>query len=362
MRVLLTVLLITSIAAGIYFFVFVPSQDSEVAPVVTKTESEQVENAQPNRERATIASESIFVPYWADMSAISSTDADRLLYFGISVDENGVVENDAGYNALDSFLDNAGSTDKYLTVRMLDAEMNTAILKDSSSWQTIAESITDLAKEKGFDGVVLDLEVGLVAFHIAPESITGFTETLHEELEGRNLSLAMTIYGDTFFRKRPYDVKSLGKIVDEMMIMAYDFHKSFGTPGPNFPLNGREKYGYDFTTMVSDFTTLVEPEKLSVIFGMYGYEWTVDEQERPTKAGTAITLNQVEQKFYPQCSLSNCEINKDQQSAETKISYTAADGRTHIVWFEDDSSVEFKKDVVEEYGVSKIGYWAFGYF
>lgn len=374
MRVLFTVLLVTSVAAGIYFFVFAPKAELERAATVTETSPESGENAQPPREPATITSRSVFVPYWADMSSLAgasdesaadennSASERRLLYFGISVNENGVVEDDAGYLTLDSFISNAGSAEKYLTVRMLDAELNTAILKNSNSWQPIATSIAELAIAKGFDGVVLDLEVGLVAFHIAPAQITGFTQALNEELQSNDLSLAMTMYGDTFYRKRPYDVKALGNIVDEMMIMAYDFHKSFGTPGPNFPLNGRAEYGYDFTTMISDFTSLVEPGKLSIIFGMYGYEWTVDEQERPSTAGTAITLNQIEQKFYPQCSFSNCNTTQDQQSGETKISYTAADGRTHIVWFEDESSVELKKNIVEEYGVSKIGYWAFGYY
>ncbi len=378
MRVLLTVLCITCISVAVYFFVVVPEEAQESPDTIQNTDSRiEKDQKQSNIEPATINSTSVFVPYWADMvtladakdvnEATNATNAtesklDRLLYFGISVNENGVVEDDAGYLALDSFLANAGSAEKYLTVRMLDAEMNTAILKNSNSWQPIATSIAELAIAKGFDGVVLDLEVGLVAFHIAPAQITGFTQALHEELQSNDLSLAMTMYGDTFYRKRPYDVKALGNIVDEMMIMAYDFHKSFGTPGPNFPLNGRAEYGYDFTTMLSDFTTLVEPGKLSVIFGMYGYEWTVDEQERPSTAGTAITVNQIEQKFYPQCSFSNCQTTNDQVSAETKISYTAADGRTHIVWFENESSVELKKKIVEEYGVSKIGYWAFGYY
>lgn len=317
------------------------------------------ENNEPV-ESTNISREAVFAPYWADMSDLEN-QPERLLYFGISPLEDGINTSEPGYQNLQKFVNAKGQNETYLTVRMLDTEVNTAVLQNRSKWQPLAEEIADLALDNGFDGVVLDLEVGLIALHISPESITGFTKVLKEELEANDLPLAMTIYGDTFFRKRPYDVKQLGSIVDEIMIMAYDFHKSFGTAGPNFPLNGREEYRYDFTTMINDFSTIVDPDKLTVVFGMYGYEWNVDAQNRPLKSAEAITLNEVNKKFFPECGEANCKIERDEISAETKISFSDGE-RTRIIWYEDEESVDAKQKLLEKNGISSVGFWAYGYY
>lgn len=360
MRIFAYILVIAAFIFAGYSFFVTNKNNSSVPSTVVEEEYENktdVDDSQPVQ----VDSTSVFVPYWADMNAISSDESDRLLYFGISVDEEGVIKSDPGYANLDGFVESKGNKETYLTVRMLDSEINTAVLKDSSSWPTIAESIADIAEEKGFDGVVLDLEVGLIALHISPASITGFTQSLKDELTNRNIKLAMTMYGDTFYRKRPYDVKKLGEITDEMMIMAYDFHKSFGTPGPNFPLNGREGYGYDFTTMVNDFTKLVPAQKLTILFGMYGYEWNIDNENRPLKTATAVTLNQINNQYITNCTKTNCKVITDEVSAESKITYDEGD-RQHVIWYENEESVARKEKLLEEKGISKIGYWAYGYY
>lgn len=172
----------------------------------------------------------------------------------------------------------------------------------------------------------------------------------------------MTLYGDNFYRSRPYEVAKLAEIADEIMLMSYDFHKSFGEPGPNFPLNGREKYGYDFKLMVSDFTQVVPPSKLSVIFGMFGYEWIVDDKGRPLKSATAVTLNQINDRYLPECTLKDCKITRDNESAETTITFLDDQNRKHIIWYEDTESMALKEKFIQQHGISKIGYWAYGYY
>lgn len=165
----------------------------------------------------------------------------------------------------------------------------------------------------------------------------------------------MTIYGDTFYRKRPYDIKSIGSSLDELMIMAYDFSKSYGEPGPNFPHEGQEQYGYDLKTMIEDFANLVPREKLTVIFGMYGYDWTVDDKERPLKQAQALSFNEIKKKYPENCS--NCTTSRDELAQETKI--VAGD---HVIWFEDSTSAQKKQEYLKSQGIGNFAYWAYGYF
>lgn len=361
-RFLLVVLFIG--AAYMYIQGYVLNKPPEIKQGESQTQTDTTEPSQSDNETYTPASrsESVFVPYWAAMNGLASEEYDRLIYFGVSPTTSGVDTSDAGYRNMGTFVEAAGDNDIWLTVRMLNHEVNSDILNDPDTWQPVAADIARVASENGFDGVVLDLEVGLVSFHIKPESITGFTQEVADAVQGQGMPLAITLYGDTYYRGRPYDVKALGGIADEVMLMAYDFHKSFGTPGPNFPLGGRNIYNYDFTTMVNDFTSQVPREKLSIIFGMYGYEWIVDDQERPLKAAEAVTLNQVRQRFIPDCDESNCRVERDETSAETKVTFTGDQERPHVVWYEDEQSVEKKRELLEKEGIGQIIYWAYGYF
>jgi spore germination protein YaaH len=305
---------------------------------------------------------SIFVPYWASMDASDRDDYDRYIYFGVTANERGINTDDPGYKALSSFVPFAEGKEKWLTVRMLDHDVNTRILENSSSWVNIAHDIATTAAENGFDGVVLDLEVGLISFHIAPDSISGFSEAVSHEVHAQNMQYGMAIYGDASFRQRPYDVKTLSENTDEIMIMAYDFHKSFGEAGPNFPLNGVDTYNYDFTTMIEDFSSAVPAHKLSVIYGMYGYEWIVDDQGRAIKTASALTVNQIEKRFLNGCSERECSIKRDQESAETEIIFKDSEGRKHVVWFEDAESVKRKQAAAAAKGIGPSIFWAYGYF
>lgn len=305
---------------------------------------------------------SLFVPYWSNMNLDTRDDYDRYIYFGVNVNDQGVITDDDGYRSLSSFTSFSTGKEKWLTVRMLDHDMNTTILGDSGAWVNIAHSIARTASENGFDGVVLDLEVGLISFHIAPDSISGFSETLSHEIHAQNMKYGMAIYGDASFRQRPYDVKTLARNTDEIMMMAYDFHKSFGEAGPNFPLHGVDTYNYDFSTMLDDFSKVVPPEKLSVVYGMYGYEWIVDDQDRALKTALALTLNQIQKRFLNGCSERDCVVKRDRESAETEITFKDDQGRKHEIWFEDQESVKQKQAEAEKKGIVGSVFWAHGYF
>jgi len=245
----------------------------------------------------------------------------------------------------------------------------------------IRNDFFDEIKNEGFNGIVVDLEIAGIASDNLIKKISNLVEGLSKQAKERNLKFLIAVYGDTFHRHRPYDIDFLSKQVDGIMIMAYDFFKSYGEPGPNFPFNGKQKYGYDFITMVNDFLRFVPAEKLTVIFGMYGYDWTVDEKKRPISQAKALTLAEIKKKFLNddnirgkefECQLKNCIIRRDPLAKEVEINYTIASDNPdeegiyridyHIVWYEDEESVATKMKFLEEKGIGSVAYWAYKYF
>jgi hypothetical protein len=245
----------------------------------------------------------------------------------------------------------------------------------------IRNDFFDEIKNEGFNGVVIDLEIAGIASDNLVEKINKLVEELSNRAKESDLKFLLAVYGDTFYRRRPYDIDFFSKRSDVIMIMAYDFSKSYGEPGPNFPYSGKEKYGYDFSKMIDDFLRFVPAEKLTVIFGMYGYDWRVDEKKRPITSAKALTLAEIKNKFLNnesdeeqkfKCRLKNCIIRRDSLAKEMEINYTIsaeepdAEGiyriDYHIVWYEDEESVATKMKFLEEKGIGSIAYWAYKYF
>jgi len=313
---------------------------------------------------------SIFVPYWINFAQpLDITDYDRVIYFGLDVTEYGVNKTDAGYNNIEKFAAQVDGQEKYLTIKMLNNETNSIILKNPSSWQKIIDDAVNIAVNYRFNGLVLDLEMGSLLFDDLVKRSNQFVQYFFNHAKGQNLRFALTVYGDNFYRRRFYDLAKLSRNSDEIMIMAYDFHKSSGEPGPNFPLGGREKYDYDFRLMIEDFSRAVPYEKLTVIFGMYGYDWAVDEKKRPIRPAKALSLAEIKKQFIESCQWQDCVIKRDPLSRETEVNYIISEMNGnfanlyyHIVWFEDEQSVEAKTQYLLEKGIGGIGYWAYGYF
>ncbi len=297
---------------------------------------------------------SIFIPYWTIPTTSSEINKyDELIYFGVSPGENGQMIDDAGLRGVKSFIDNSSPKSKrLLTVRMLDTEKNLAILESKNTQKTLFRETLKIVEENAFDGVVLDLEVGVIPLEGVTSSITSFVSDFTQVAHNNDVTFAMTVYGDTFYRARPYDIKELSQHVDGMYIMAYDFHKSRGEPGPNFPFSNKKEYGYDFQTMIDDFTQIVSREKITVLFGMYGYDWTLGPQGKPLKAAKAVPLNKID----------NTGAVVDPASKEKHVQYVDDEGYDHILWYEDKESVKVKIEYLKKLEIGNVGYWVWGYF
>lgn len=320
------------------------------------------------------AKRTLFVPYWQigdgypngndqgkQDSANSNLAYDRYVYFGVAGTTEGIPENDPGFEHMEGFLSMVKGSSKWLTVRMTDSEVNDEVLGSKESQLKIVNDATRLAKQYGFDGLVLDFEYNSL-FGGKVEDVTSFYKTFSENTKSEKLGFAVTLYGDVFYRKRPYDVAQIEKYSDEIMIMAYDLHKSRGEPGPNFPVSAGNKYGYGYDLLFNDLERVIPAEKITVIFGMYGYDWKVDEKGRPITLATPITTAQVAANYINKCSSINCTVLKDSISGETEINYVDEDGKYHIIWFENEESVEKKEEFLRQRGVGSVAFWAYGYF
>ena len=247
-------------------------------------------------------SRSIFVPYWASAVNEEAKTYDMYYYFGIRPTKEGEIDNDSGLQNV-ILVKSIPEIQKKVVLRMLDTTVTEVILQDKTAQKKLFSEIDKILSTYSFSGIIIDLEMPYTIKAEKSEQITKFVQQLCTAIKSDYKTCEMLVYGDFLYRNRPYNLKALGETVDRILIMTYDFHKAGGEPGPNFPFDRRSlkneggfDYGYDFKQMVSDVISLVSKEKIEVVFGMYGYDWTMNEQGTPLRSAAALSLNGIELK------------------------------------------------------------------
>ncbi len=345
------------VAVGLYFFLFLkPNNPSQKNSTVTSTALTPIQSGPTGSVDRSI----LFVPYWTTDSITPGFST--YVYFGVSPNDTGINTIDPGYTGIPAFVAATQGDTTFLTVSILNKDLTAKILQNTSLQEDIIQDTLQVVDSYGFDGVVLDLEYSGLAFPSVTKSITDFSTRFAKETKARNLAFYQTLYGDTFYLGRPYDARTIAQQADGIYVLAYDFHKANGTPGPNFPLLRRSDADYDFTDMTNDFLKKVDAHKISIIFGMFGYDWTVDDKNRSEKSGESFSDLEIQKKFLAKCSLKNCKITRDPQTREPSVSYTDSANGNHVLWFEDMQSVGEKEKILQEKRIPYVGVWANGYF
>jgi len=314
-----------------------------------------------DNSRSQVAERLIFIPYWSFTDSIVIDNYDSAIYFGLSIDEEGIDTDDEGYRKLSLFSNLIDENKKkYLTLRIIGEDASDSYLENTLWQKKIGEEISGLAKEYEFDGIVVDFETSAFGFKSKEEKVTAMYKVLHEEVKKQNLEFIVTVFGDNYYRARPYNIKEINNISDQVIIMAYDFHKARLNPGPNFPLSDKATYGYDMGSMISDFKKDLDFEKITVILGYFGYDWKLD---NGVSVGMAepLSLNQIKSRFINNCNFESCkrEVNGDYESV---IYYTDNEEYLHEVWFEDEDSAGKKIDFLNSIGINRIASWAYSYY
>lgn len=307
----------------------------------------------------------IFVPYWAvSDQPLAVTAYNDVIYFGVAASSSGNLEQDAGLATVTKFSQQASNNNQqtFLTLRMIGSDTDFTILQDPTKQQSLMKSTITMAKDNHFNGIVLDLELSALPFDSVEKQIDTFVTHFSQTAKQNKLHFAMLMYGDTFYRLRPFDVKYLSHHVDTIMVMSYDFSKANGDPGPNFPLTGAATYGYDMTKMITDFLQAVPANKLTVVLGRFGYDWQIGPSGHSVQPALPLTDAQIEQKFLHTCRYSECMVHHDPVSSETEITYTDSNKQKHVVWFEDEQSIAAKKRYLQQRGITSFGDWAYSYF
>lgn len=228
------------------------------------------------------------------------------------------------------------------------ADLAHHIFTDGSALQRLIDEILDELGDRQWAGISLDVE------HVNPSDrqlLSAFVQKVTQALHGKGYQVAMAMPPKSFDDpQNPWvgavDYAVLGKLVDRVMLMTYDWGYPAGTPMAVAPVDKvRGVLNYALSQMDSRKVLLGMP--------LYGDDWPLP--HLPTKPATLMD----NQSLLLRALQYEAEIAIDPVSVAPVYTYEHEGQR--IVWFNDALSTLAKNALVREYNMRGFFYWELGF-
>lgn len=217
------------------------------------------------------------------------------------------------------------------------------VLENSVYRTNLILSITNLAKQRGYEGVSIDFEF------IPPPRRNDFISFLRD-LKSALGSLVLHVNVHAKTEDIPtnriigaYDYQAIGSVADIVGIMTIDYGYPSGPPDPISPV-----WWVDQVLQYS--TTLIQPSKIQIAFPLYAYDWrTLDNNVKSMSILGA-------QNFALHSKVS---IQYDPMAAAPWYKYWIGT-EEHVVWYEDIRSITEKYKLIDFYQLRGATFWHLG--
>lgn len=324
-----------------------------------------------------------FLPYWninQDLE-IDFDAVDQLIYFNLMVDINGdtITYGDEGggwfmYNspALSPWLKKAKEKNKktLLCIASFSAEVMFQIAEDEGKQDKVIKTIINGIKEKGFDGVDIDFEYFEQYHHQGfGKNFNNFLSRLRKELDkiDEELILSVDIYPKAIIEDHPYELKEMNEIIDQLIIMAYDFTQSGSyNAGPVAPirtdssLNEEIRDNYSIMQTLESAEAKIDKEKLVLGIPLYGYKWRTYDSEHRSETYPGIGSMASYSVMKELIKEKDLTINWDLLAQSPWTTYQ--EGNTiYQIYFENIESLKSKFGLAKKHQLKGIAFWALGY-
>ena len=322
-----------------------------------------------------------FLPYWLLNRAKSdySKYITTLTYFGLRVDKNGNIqklltpqEEEPGWYALNSgklspFFKDAQNHYVSLSLLVSNGDINSIdqLVNDPIAHaKNLISDVSPIINKYKFSDLNLDIEYTQPASDSARTGFTEFVNEVRKDLN-KNITLTVEISPTDVILNHLIDTKAIGKIADNVVLMAYDYHStvSFVT-GPVAPLGGAGVDSeYDVITALEKSLEDVPPEKLILGIPLYGYEWeSLNPEPRSSIIPNTglVASNQRAKDFLSFCS--TCSARLDSEARENYISYFDQNALDyHTIFYPTENSTVSKINLANNFQLGGLAVWALGY-
>ncbi|MED4846626.1 glycosyl hydrolase family 18 protein [Bacillus atrophaeus] len=144
----------------------------------------------------------------------------------------------------------------------------------------------------------------------------------------------------------PYDYAKIGKYADYVQVMTYDEHGIWGEPGSVASTNW-------IKSSLQFAVKKIKPNKVVMGIPSYGNDWDLTDQTNSTvKQWTEINTLKKKLKAKP-------AYNK--KTGSMTFSYVDKNKHKHVVWYENEKTIQTKSHLVKQYKIAGVSVYALGH-
>ena len=216
-----------------------------------------------------------------------------------------------------------------------DGKLAADLLASRSARQRFVAGLLELARGHRYHGVVLDFE------ELPADAYADYVALVQE------LHAKLSRYGVKLLVAAPpadplYPLEAVAAAADAVILMTYDEHSEKGQPGP---LAGQ---GW-FEKVIDERLRAVDPQKVIISIGSYGYDWS----------GTGQAQEISVQEAWELAEESGAKLRFDKTSLNPSFTYES-EGTQHGVWFLDGVTAHNQIAAALARGPAGLALWRLG--
>ena len=217
------------------------------------------------------------------------------------------------------------------------------ILNNQNAINTLINDINSTIKGKNYQALCIDFE------YDNEDEKNLYTEFIKKVKEGiGDIKLFVALAPKNSDEQKgllytAHDYYNIGKIVDYVILMTYEWGYTFGEPMPVAPLDQVRR-------VIRYAKSKIDESKIIMGVPNYGYDWTLPYQ-KGSKAESISNVDAINlAKKY------NVEIKYDSQSQTPYFNYKK-DGKLHVVHFDDACSINSKINLSIDENIKGLSIW-----
>ncbi len=191
---------------------------------------------------------------------------------------------------------------------------------------------------KNFDGLQIDWEL---VMKDDAENYWNFLKLLKKKLKGKMLTVAIPARIKTL-EKDAYDYEKISKIVDRVIVMAYDEHWSTSAPGP--------VASYAWCKKVADYAKTVIPEE-KLVMGCHFYSRAWNNEDVGRKAYRMYKIEDL---------VKENKVKDFKKSADGDLSFSFEKKTTVTVFYDTVESASKRCRMYADEGITRLSFWRIG--